>query len=149
MKKSLLSLLAVACLFTSCLTFSSSNYKANVDPVAEDYQYVMYVKMDLHDNPEEIAKVQKKFDTAFSSSRLKVIKDTESLSDAQKESLLGYEYQIDYNGTSTNVNFVLTDYNTGKIIASFVCHDFDNSDDSSYEKCIDWVCNSIKDSFTK
>ena len=145
MKKLFLPLLAVVCLFTGCLSLSTANYKANVEPNAKDYKYVMYPEMDL--NLEELAVIQKKIAAALSASRLEVVKDVDSLSEDQKKSLLGYNYDVNYNGTSTKLHFDLIDFNTGKTIASYNCRDFDNSNDLSYERCVDWLCKSIKEAF--
>ena len=55
-----------------------------------------------------------------------------------------------YIGNSkADINLVLRDYNNGKSVAKFVCHDFDNGSDSSKEKCVEWLCDSIKNGFAK
>lgn len=147
MKKLFVSILAVACIFTSCLSFNSSKFNKNVEPEADNYQYALHVDIVLDDDAETEAAIQKSIDNAFSNTRLKIVNDADSLSAEQQDKLLNYEYTINYDSNETNINFTLSDYNTGKVIASFVGHDFNTNGQSSLENSINWLCEAIQDSF--
>ncbi|MBQ5999529.1 MAG: hypothetical protein IJL70_08685 [Treponema sp.] len=149
MKKFILSLICAACMFTSCLTVTTSRYNSNVDDSAEAYKYVLHVVLNADANPEEFGKIQKKLDQAFADTRLTVVEDAESLTEEQQQSLLTYFCKIYFDDSKADVNLVLNDFISGKEVAKFECHDFDNGSDSSKEKCVDWLCDSIKNGFAK
>ena len=149
MKKFILSLICAACMFTSCLTVTSSRYDSNVDDSAEGYKYLLHVVLNTEANPEEFGKIQKKLDQAFADTRLIVVEDADSLTEEQQQSLLSYDCMVYIGNSKADINLVLRDYNNGKSVAKFVCHDFDNGSDSSKEKCVEWLCDSIKNGFAK
>lgn len=149
MKKFILALVAAACMFTSCVTVSSSKYTSNVDASAEGYKYLLHVKLNSDSDPVEFAKIQKKMDSAFANTRLTIVEDADSLSDEQQQNLLTYECAIEFDETKTKIKLILADYNNGKEIAKFIYDDYDNAGSAGYENAVAWLCDSIQNGFAK